>query len=278
MDVLQHAGEAHAAAIDELRLAVAEQPARLLAVRRLDAEFYAVAAVTLRVHGVLHGVADPLAVLGMDAGKEHLHAHLGVRGQAEQRLAAVVPEQQPVLRAQVPGAHAGGVDGDARARLDVGQGLFGAPAALAFLHFGEGPAHGLGQQREVLLQHIVGGAEADHLHRVLLTVDAGKEDEGYVRRHALGDGQHVGAGRAGQNAVAEDQVEAVLVQCVFDTGVVEHVPRVDLHPAALQAQQGQLGIHGAVFDDQQFKRYLGHQRSITGYVYGSDAASRAEVH
>jgi len=133
-----------------------------------------------------------------------------------------------LLRPEVPGAHAGGIDGNARARLDISQGFFGTAPALAFLHFGQGPAHGLGQQRQVLLQHIIGGAQANHLDRMLFAIDAREEDERRVRGQALGDGQHFGTGRSRQHAVAQDQVETAFKQGVLDTDMVENQPRLHL--------------------------------------------------
>ncbi|MNM95966.1 hypothetical protein D3C81_1084290 [compost metagenome] len=278
MNVLQYAGKAHALAIDELALAAAEQPAGLQAVGLRDTELDPVVAVALGAHGMLHGVVDHGQVFGVDAGKEHVQGHLGAGGQPEQGLAAVVPQQQTFLWAQVPGAHAGGVDGDAGARFHICQRFFGATPALAFLHFGQRPAHGLGQQWQVFLQYIIGGTQADHLHCVLFAVDTGKEDERGVRRQALGNGQHVGTGRAGQHAVAKDQVVVSLTQGVFDTDMVEHQVRLDVQPTALQAQQGQLGVHRAVFDHQQFQRRWQHLcGGLNCCCGGSGAASRVAV-
>ncbi|MNG90639.1 hypothetical protein D3C79_495370 [compost metagenome] len=194
VDVLQYAGEANALIIDELALAAAQQPARLQAIGLRDPKLHAVMTVTFRAHGMFHRLAHQWQVVGVDAGVEHFKAHFGAGGQAEQGLAAVIPQQQALLRAQVPGAHAGGVDGNASTCFDVRQGLFGAATALAFLYFAQGSAHGFGQQWQVLLQHIVGRAQADHFHRVLFAINAGQEYERDVGCQALGDGQHFGAG------------------------------------------------------------------------------------
>lgn len=278
VDVLQYAGKTHALVVDELALAAAKQPAWLQPVGLGNTELDPVVAAAFRAHGVLHRLAHQWQVVGVDAGVEHVKAHFGAGGQAEQRLAAVVPQQQAFLRAQVPGAHAGGVDGDAGTGFDICQCLFGAAPSLAFLHLGQGPAHGLGQQRQVFFQHVVGGAEADHFHRVLFAIDAGQENERYVWRQALGDGQHLGAGRAWQHAVAQDQVIVGLTQGVFDTRMVEHQPVLHIQPAALQAHQGQLGVHRAVFDHQYFQRRLLHRcGGLSCYRDGLAAVSRVAV-
>ncbi len=235
MDVLEYARKACAAAIDKLALTAAEQPARFQAVGLGNAKFGPVKPVAVRAHGVFHRFAHPLHVFWIDAGIENVKAHLGVYRQTEQRLAAVVPDQQPFFRAKVPGTHAGCIDGNPGACLKVRQGFFGTAATLTFLHFGKRPAHCLGQQRQVFLQYVVGGTQADHFHRVLLTVYARQEDERRIRRQALGDGQHVGTGRAGQHAVAKDQVIAGFVQGMLGGDMIEHQLRLQLQSAALQA-------------------------------------------
>ncbi len=278
MDVLQHPGKTHALVVDELALAAAEQPARFQPSGLGDAELDPIHAATFRAHGVLYRLAHLRQVVRVDAGVKHVEGHFGIDRQAEQGLAAVVPQQQPFLRAHVPGAHASSIDGNACTCLDVGQGFFGAASALALLNFGQGPAYGLGQQRQVLLQHIIGGAQADHFHRMFFAVDTRQEDERNIRCQALGNGQHFGAGRARQHAVAQDQVMAGLAQGLLDTGMVEHQLRLHIQPAAFQAHQGQLGVHRIVFDHQQFERCRQHRRRHLRCCHaGSGAASRVAV-
>ncbi len=85
---------------------------------------------------------------------------------------------------------------------------------------------------------------------MLFAIDAGEEDERNVRCQALGNGQHLGARRPRQHAVAQDQVVAGLAQGMVDTHMVEYQLGLHMQPAALQAHQGKLGVHRAVFDHQ----------------------------
>ncbi|MNE90615.1 hypothetical protein D3C80_1881530 [compost metagenome] len=69
-----------------------------------------------------------------------------------------------------------------------------------------------------------------------------------------------------------------LPQRVLDPYMVEHQLRLNVQPAALQAQQGQLGVHRAVFDHQQFQRRWQHLcGGLNCCCGGSGAASRVAV-
>ncbi len=113
---------------------------------------------------------------------EQRHVHRVLFTDTEHGPAALVPDQRATLWFVVPHAQACRIDGQARAHLDLAQRLFGLQTAAPFVDFGQCTFHRLGQKAEVLLEHVVDGAGAHHVDRVLLAKNAGEKDEGGLWR------------------------------------------------------------------------------------------------
>lgn len=246
-DVLQHADEAHAAAVFEKGPATGLHPP-LAAAGQLQAVLDLVFVAAVLGQRLVHLALEVGAVLRVAAVEEGTQVDLGVLGQLVERLAALIPDDPVALGLVVPHAHARRVDGQACAHLHFHQRFFGHPPATTLMHLGERAGHRLGQQAEVLLEHVVDGALAHHLHRVLLAEHAGEEDERGLGCEASRHFQGLGPGGAGQDEVAEDQVVLPAQQGFFHGPVVIDQGGLHRQAATFERQQGQLGITGAVFD------------------------------
>ncbi len=180
-DVHHHADEARALPAFEERLAAGFHPTQAAVIEEHaigGAEFTTV----FTGDGTGDFLAYPLAVLRVAEAFEQRHVHRVLCADAEHGPATLVPDQRAALRFVVPHAQACRVDRQACAYLDFAQSLLGLQAAASFVDFGQGPFHCLGQKAEVLLEHVVDGAGAHHVDRVLLAKNAGEKDEGGLWR------------------------------------------------------------------------------------------------
>ncbi len=205
-DVHHHADEARALLAFEERLAAGFHPAQAAVIEEHaigGAEFTTV----FTGDGTGDFLAYPLAVLRVAEAFEQRHVHRVLFTDTEHGPTALVPDQRAALRFVVPHAQACRVDRQACAYLDLAQSLLGLQAAASFVDFGQGPFHCLGQKAEVLLEHVVDGAGAHHVDRMLLAEHAGKEDEGCLRCQSTRFLQRLAAGEAWQDEVRQDQVE-----------------------------------------------------------------------
>ena len=189
-DVLHDTGEAHALAVFEQRATVGKYPA-------LDIAFDQQTMLDLKA-GVgrqrRHDLAvQQVAIVRVAAGKHERHAHRRTDGQVVEGLAALVPEQGFGARVVGPDTHFRGLDGQVRADLGFLEGLLGVLAFFPLAHLGDCAVHCLGQHFQVLLEHIVDGAHAHHLDRMLLAENAGQENERGLRGKAQGTVEHLGA-------------------------------------------------------------------------------------
>ena len=162
----------------------------------------------------------------------------------------LIAEQLTAVRLVIPHAQTCSVDRQLGAHADLAQCLFRTLAAAPLVDFGQCAGNRLGQQEEVLLEHIVDCAGAHHLDGVLLAVDAGEKNERRVRGQAPCFLQRLAAGKAGQDEVGEDQVEPASLQRVDHSGVVVGQFYVQLEAGALQGHLCQLRIMRAVLDEQ----------------------------
>lgn len=160
----------------------------------------------------------------------------------------------------VPYPQARRLDGQARPHTDLLQRPLGVLPTASFVDFGKGAGDGFGQQGEILLEHVVHGAGAHHVDRVLFAEDAGKEDEGGFRRQATGFLQGQAAGEAWQDEIGEDQIELAALQGLDNASVVVDQLAIQHIATALERHLRQLGVTRAVFDKQDADGLRGGHR------------------
>jgi len=154
------------------------------------------------------------------------------------------------LRLVVPHAQPCRIDSQARAYLDLAQRLLGLQPAPALVDLAHRAFHGLGQEAEVLLEHVVDRAGAHHVDRMLFAEHTGQKDEGGLRREPTRLLQRLATGEAGQDEVSQDQVEFASLQGFDHTGPVIYQLGVQGVATALQRQLGEFGVVRAVLDEQ----------------------------
>ncbi|OMP13137.1 hypothetical protein COLO4_02214 [Corchorus olitorius] len=182
--------------------------------------------------------------------------------QPEHGLAALIPDQGTTGRQILPHAQPGGVHGQARPDLQAVQGFFGAAPLAALVHHQQCPLDGLGQELHALLEHIVVGAQAHHLHGVHLTKDARDEDEGRFRCQRPRHAQRLGAGEARQDDVGKDDVVGLLAQGQGETGTLVDDLGLQLEAVPFQLDQDQLGVELAVLYQEDLDLFReGHKRT-----------------
>ncbi len=127
----------------------------------------------------------------MATDKKMVSVNNAVLVQGVQRFEALVPGQLTNEGVVIPGPHLRRADRQAGTRLHCVQVVFRQVALLALEDLGQRTADRLGQQREVLLEHVVDSALAHHRHRVLFTKYPREKNERRVRGVAPGQLQHL---------------------------------------------------------------------------------------
>ena len=248
-DVHKHANEARTALAVEKRLAAGFHPAHAPVLEQHAIGGAELAGVATG-NGAGNLLAHAFAVVRMAEPLEQRHVDRRLGSDSHHRAAALVPDERAALRFVVPHAQACRIDSQARAYLDLAQRLFGLQPAPALVDLAHRAFHRLGQEAEVLLEHVVDRAGAHHVDRMLFAEHTGQKDEGGLRREPTRFLQRLATGEAGQDEVSQDQVEFASLQGFDHTGPVIYQLSVQGVATALQRQLGKFGVVRAVLDEQ----------------------------
>jgi hypothetical protein len=167
-------------------------------------------------------------------------------GEAQHRLPArreehAVGHQVPVPQPVVGAAHREGV-----ALLGVAQLVLG-DLPLDGVEDGAHQQPGVG----LALDEVVLGPLAHRLHRELVVVETGENDDRGPRRRRVRLAEGLQAEAVGEREVEQHDVEALLPEALEPAVEAVHVGDLGAHPLrALQLAPDQVGVVGAVLDQQ----------------------------
>ena len=131
------------------------------------------------------------------------------------------------------------------------------PACAPRLRFLDGPLHGGRQAFEAVFEEIVGCAEVQTPHRLLVADGAGNHDDGHIRSCLLRVRQGGDPVVAGQVVVAEDEIEGFPGQRRFKAVFVVDPKDVAGHALFLQPVTNHFGVPRAILQ-MEHSQWIGH--------------------
>ena len=134
---------------------------------------------------------------------------------------------------------------------------FRQPACAPRLRFLNGPLHRRRKAFEAVFEEVIGGAEVQTLHRLLVADGAGNHDDGHIRSCLLRVGQGGDPVVAGQVVVAEDEIEGFLRQRGFETVFAVDPEDVAGQAPLLQLVTNHFGVPRLILQ-MEHSEWLGH--------------------
>ena len=154
----------------------------------------------------------------------------------------------------VPHPEPRSVNRQTRPNLHFAQRFLCAQPAAPLLHLAQCPLDSFRKETEVLLEDIVHGAGAHHVYSMLLTKDAGEEDERRIGSDLPGILQGQAAGITGKNEVGQNQIEASTLQGFGNTCLVENHFAIEAVAASFERDEREFSVVRAVFNKQDADR------------------------
>ena len=165
-------------------------------------------------------------------GGTHVEHALGLQTDEPEAIAAVLREQPETLLA--------------RAQLRLR-----APSLALFIRRDDRAPNGVRQSLEASLEQIVGGAQVEALHRLLLAERARDDDHRHVGLCRARGAQRGNAVVIGEVEVAQNDVIRAVRQRPLEAAAIAHARDVALEPRHLEPVVNQLGVLGVVLEMQQ---------------------------
>lgn len=116
--------------------------------------------------------------------------------------------------------------------------------------FVEGAQHGDGQALEPLLEHVVGGALLEHVHRVFFAQHARYEHEGQGAGVGAGQAQGLDPGKAGDLEVGQHQVEFPGVERLDEIFLRADQRGGNIQPGGFEPLGGEKGVARVILGEQ----------------------------